>query len=254
MTKESEVQESVVETENSEDAGSTPAQIRALKHWESYKQYCRKSVVEAWKCGGALCEVREEAKHGEWEKWLKSKGISQSTADRLRRLSKNYDSTQIEEFDSVDQALKALAARSKRKKAGKKFEPEMETRREVISGKPEEAIGGDGTPPLPEDIDSAQEVRELRDKLRETEDQLRAAEEKNAEQCREIDRLKRLLEERGISWQSTPVDGQQIYPHSAFSVHREDPEPGREGTTAAPESRENTDKPESDVTRTSTSG
>ena len=44
---------------------------------------------------------------------------ARSTADRWRLLSKCYEIAQIEEFDSVDQAL---AARSKRKKAGKKVE------------------------------------------------------------------------------------------------------------------------------------
>ena len=70
----------------------------------------------------------------------------------------------------------------------------------------------------------------------------------------ENDRLKRLLEEKGISWQSTPVDRQRIYAHSAFTENREDPGLGGAGTSAAPESRENTDNPESDLTWTSTLG
>ena len=125
--KESEVTEKV----STETAGLSEAKSLFRKHWESYKQFGRKSVEEAWHCGNALREVRKEAKHGEWGKSLESLDISQSTADRLIRLSKNYDDvTQLGEFTSVDQALRALGpARRKPKEPAKKVEPKVETKR-----------------------------------------------------------------------------------------------------------------------------
>lgn len=222
--KEPMEQESVVEIEtdnetvNTENADLREAQSRFLKHWESYKQYGRKTTVEGWHCGGALEEVCKNSPHGEWGKWLESHGITRSTADRLRLLSKSYDIHQVGEFDSVDQAL---AASSKRKKAGKKVEPEVKTEGEASSGTPEEANGEGDPPQLADDTESTQEIQELREtedqlppvgdketaKLRETKDQLLDKAWKEVERLQEENKLlKRLLKENGIPWESTPDD------------------------------------------------
>ncbi len=231
----------VTETVITENAGSTPAQNRALKHWKSYNQYRRKTTVEGWHCGGALEEVRKDLPHGEWGDWLKSAGITRSTADRLRLLSKSYDIHQVGEFDSVDQAL---AACSKRKKAGKKVEPDVETKGEASSVEKAEVTGGEGAPRLPVEGESPQEVQKLHDQLQETEkklrkaeekvaelretkDQLRIAEEKIAELLQENKQLKSQLEEKETPEETTSVDQQQIYPHSAFPGNSKDPDSDR---------------------------
>ena len=106
----------VTSTANTENARLSEAQNRALKHWKSYNQYQRKTAVEAGKCGVALEDVYQELPHGGWGDWLTSVGILQSTADRFRQLGI---------------VVKYLAARLKRKKAGKEVEPDVETRGEA---------------------------------------------------------------------------------------------------------------------------
>ena len=109
-----ELNPEVTSTANTENAGLSDAESRALNCWESYKNYCRRTVVEAWKCGRAFQEVFKGLSRGAWGPWLDSKGINKSTADRLRLLFRSYgDIPQLDEFASVDQALSA--ARSKRK-------------------------------------------------------------------------------------------------------------------------------------------
>ena len=173
-----------METTTTENASRSDAESRAIKYWELHNKYGglqsnygRKSLEEGWKCGGALDEVQEELPHGDWGKWLKSNGISQSTADRLRRLSKSYDITQLGEFTSVDQALRAIP---KRRKPAKKLEPEGKTEGKASSRTPEEATGADGTPQVPVEGESAQKVQELRDRLRKSEEKRRDAEESGA--------------------------------------------------------------------------
>lgn len=207
--------------DNTENAPLSEAQNRTLKHWKSYNLYRRKGTVEGWHCGGAMEEVFQELPHGRWGDWLESVGISRSTADRLRQLSKSYDITQIEQFDSVDEALKAIRKRKK---------PDVKTQGEIKSvEKAEEATGGEGIPQSPDGIESAQETQKLPDKLSETEDQLPDEEKEVAELRREktkwgkektdllkeIERLKRLLEKHGISWELPSDDQQKEYPPAA---------------------------------------
>ena len=234
-------QKSVVETETdketviTENAGLSEPESQALKYWESYLQSCsktvqlsRRSVVEAWYCGRAFQEVFKGRSRGGWGPWLESKGISKRTADRFRQLSKYYDDVgQLGEFTSVDQALSA--ARSKRKGPVEEVKPEVETEREVSSGTIEEAAGDNGTPQAPDDTDSAQEIQEVPDKLSETEDQQPVREKELAELRREktkwgqektdllkeIERLQRLLEENGISWELPSDDQQKEYSPAA---------------------------------------
>ncbi len=245
-----------------ENSDLSDAQSRAIEHWKSANRFFRNTIKEVWECGRALCEVKKELPHGKWGEWLKSAGIPTSTAHRWMKLSEQYDEiSQIGKFNSVDQALKAWQpARSKRKEPAREVEPDV-AEGKASSVQQEEVTDGEGTPSLPVEIESPQEIQQLRDKLRETgkklskaeeevaelrktEDELRVAEERIAELLQENKQLKRQLEEKGTPKETTSVDQQQIYSHSAFSVNSEDPGSGEARTTAAPVSRENTDNPE----------
>ena len=102
------------------------------------------------------------------------------------------------------------------------MDPELETQGEASSVQQEEATNGDGTPPLPVEDESLQDIQELPDRLREAEKEnteLRQENtelrQENTELSQENDELKRLLKEHGIPWESTPVDIQKKYPPAA---------------------------------------
>ena len=224
---EAQEQESgAFETVNTENADLSEAQNRAIGHWDSAHQYRRKTIIEAWNCGQALSEVQEKLPRGEWRKWLESVRIPKSTAYLWMRFSKNYELSKIGHFNSVNQALKALPPDGSKRK--EEVEPDVEKKGEALSVQQEEVTDGEvGTRQLSDEIESTLEIQELPDKLsetepvgeketaelRETKDQLREAEKKNtdlgqenADLRQENDRLKRLLEENGIPWKSTPDD------------------------------------------------
>ena len=192
-----------------ENSGLSEAKSRVLKHWKSARKIFGKSLEEIWLCGQALSEVRDQLLPlGGWLKWLDSEGIPRSTAYYWMKFSREVEFSKIWKYDTVDQAMKAMnPVPPKPKEPAGKVEPDAETEGEASSGTPEEATGGDSTSQLPDDTESPQEVQELRDKLRKTEDQLGKAKE-------EIERLKELLEENGISWEPPP-DDQQEYPPAA---------------------------------------
>ena len=259
ITMEQESEKIETKAENS---SLSDAQDRALKHWNAVKQYRTRGIEEAWECGRALCEVKRELPHGGFRKWLKSVGITKSKAHRWMRFSEHYQLSQIGTFNSVDQALKDIqSAREKLKEPAKEVEPDVETEGKASSVQQEEVTDGNGTLPLPVEIESPQQIQQLSEKVRETEeklrkaeeevaelhetkDQLRVAEERIAELLQENKQLKRQLEEKGTPKETTSVDQQQIYSHSAFSVNSEDPGSGEARTTAAPVSRENTENPD----------
>ena len=96
----------------------TEAQERAIKYWRSAHHFRRRTLEEAWKCGQALAVVKNELSRGEWMPWLYKVGITHDTARRWIRLSAHYQSPQLADFGSVDQALRAMPpARPKREKA-----------------------------------------------------------------------------------------------------------------------------------------
>ena len=253
--------------DNTRNAELKVAQSQAIEHWESanqsYNQFqgtYRKTCEEIWKCGRALCEVREKGKRGEWVKWLTSVDIPPATAYRWMKFSQ-IEFSKIPELGSVNQGLKALPLpRPKDKEQDKEVEPDV-AEGKASSVQQEEVTDGEGTPSLPVEMESPQEIQQLRDKLRETgkklskaeeevaelhetKDQLRVAEERIAELLQENKQLKRQLEEKGTPKETTSVDQQQIYPHSAFSENSEDPGSGGARTTAAPVSRKNTENPD----------
>ena len=201
-----------VEMKNPEDPGLSEAKDRALKYWDSARQYRRKTMKEAWHCGRALCEVRGKLPHGEWREWLESVGIPKSTAYLWMRFSKNCELSKIGQFNSMNQALKALQPAPK--EPARKVEPDVETKGEASSVEKEDVTEGDGTQRLPVEGESAQEIQKLRNQLHDTKIQLseakeqlhqteekkRQTEEENTRLREERDRFKLLLEEHGISW------------------------------------------------------
>ena len=111
-----------------EDPDLREAQNRAIQYWESAHQFRRRTLEEAWKCGQALAVVRNQLSRGEWMPWLDEVGITHDTASRWIRLAARYESSQLADFGSVDQALKALPpARRKRKRPDRGvLEPEKQ--------------------------------------------------------------------------------------------------------------------------------
>lgn len=87
---------------------ATTPQDRAVSLWNEMHQLARKTVRVAWECGEALAEVKGSLEHGEWLPWLESHGINDRTAQRLMQLCDGYETRQLVEFHSVDEAIKAL--------------------------------------------------------------------------------------------------------------------------------------------------
>ena len=171
-----------------------------------------------------MSEVRQELEYGAWRNWLKKNEITKSTANRWIRISEFYlKVSQIGTYKSVNEAYNAIP---KREKPAKVVEPELVAEGEASSGTPEEATGGEDPRQLPLGFESTQE---LPDKLRETDDKLPVGEKEVAELrqentklrqektdlLKEIERLKCLLEENRIPWESTPDDHQKKYSPAA---------------------------------------
>ena len=200
MEQNQEVTETVI-SENT-DLGSDQSQV--AEHFDLYQRFGQRALVAGWRCGGTLCEARKKTKRGEWGKLLKSVGISKSTADRFMELSRYYDDiTELEEFVSLDQALRE--GRSKRKKQDKDpgqlslgFKPTQ-----GILEPPDKLRGTEDGP-----ADGEKEAAELR------QENTRLRQEKT-DLLKKIERLKRLLEENGIPWEPTPDDQQKEYPPAA---------------------------------------
>jgi len=84
-------------------------QAEALRRYRKSHRLARKAVAEAWGAGKILAEVRALTPHGQWRPWLKSVGISKSSADRYIRLS-TLEMSHIGAFSTVTEALQALSA------------------------------------------------------------------------------------------------------------------------------------------------
>ena len=83
----------------------------ARHHYVEAHKFARQSIEEVWKCGEALLKVKAGLAHGEWMPWMESVGIHHTKAERWMKISRNYQILQIAEFDSADEALKALKSR-----------------------------------------------------------------------------------------------------------------------------------------------
>ena len=109
-----------------EDPDLREAQDRAIQYWESAHQFRRRTLEEAWKCGQALAVVKNELSRGEWMPWLDEVGITHDTASRWIRLAAHYESSQLADFGSVDQALKSLPPARRKRKRPDRGAPEPE--------------------------------------------------------------------------------------------------------------------------------
>ena len=73
------------------DAGVIAREINFIK-----EQTKRQMLAASMEIGARLCEAKELVGHGEWEKWLcENVDYSQSTANNLMRIYREYGSQQI---------------------------------------------------------------------------------------------------------------------------------------------------------------
>ncbi len=76
---------------------------------QSWHQFRRRRVADAWMIGGILAFHKKKQGHGNWLPWLGKHGISEDVAHRCMRLYHGYPGIpQLAEFGSVDAALKEL--------------------------------------------------------------------------------------------------------------------------------------------------
>ena len=93
-----------------------PGDLGIDELWDKFHDYNetflvlgRKSVQEAWLAGHVLCGLKEKILHGEWLNALAEQDIANQTANRYMRLRRAYEEIpQLEEFDSITDAMKAL--------------------------------------------------------------------------------------------------------------------------------------------------
>ena len=83
----------------------------AIQAYQDYRQFGRRSVESAWKCGEYLFEVRKDSERGAWMPWLEASQISKSNAYRFINLYEGYENcSQLGKFQTVDEALANLRA------------------------------------------------------------------------------------------------------------------------------------------------
>ena len=83
----------------------------ARHHYVEAHKFARQSIEEVWKCGEALEKVKAGLAHGEWMPWMESVGINYRKAGRWMQIAGNYQIGQLVQFESTDEALKALKSR-----------------------------------------------------------------------------------------------------------------------------------------------
>ena len=81
------------------------------KRLQSLKDLARRTVGEAWEVGRLLTEAKSTLKHGGWLPWLEAQGVNYRTSQRYMLLYEEFTEVQIEGYESVDSALKALPGR-----------------------------------------------------------------------------------------------------------------------------------------------
>ena len=78
-------------------------------HDDDFLTFGRRSVIQAWLAGHVLCGLKERIPHGEWLNALDEHDVANQTANRYMRLRRAYEEIpQLEEFDSITAAMKAL--------------------------------------------------------------------------------------------------------------------------------------------------
>ena len=149
----------------------TTMREEAIAQFERFRTLARRTVREAWHAGKALSGVRDATEHGEWYPWLDESGISKRMAQRLIQLYSGHEMRQLDAFDSVDAALKALP------KPQTRTEPEPEPEPEPVADDP---------PKLTPSEKRLMEMDALKEQAKEAEERARAAEQRaeEAEQAR----------------------------------------------------------------------
>ena len=80
------------------DAGVIAREINFIK-----EQTKRQMLAASMEIGARLCEAKELVGHGEWEKWLcENVDYSQSTANNLMRIYREYSSQQINLLTAIE--------------------------------------------------------------------------------------------------------------------------------------------------------
>ena len=75
---------------------------------KDFGDLARRTVQKAWEIGNDLREAKDLLNHGEWMPWLEARGIDKSMSSRFMRICEEYQISQLEKFESVSDALKAL--------------------------------------------------------------------------------------------------------------------------------------------------
>ena len=119
------------------------------KHFSAFQTLGRRTVEEAWQAGNYLRQAKALVNHGGWLDWLDERGVANQTANRLMQLSK-LDIPQVGEFDSVQAALKQIAAPSDHDKNASGFF-EWYTPPEIIEAA-RTAMGGIDLDPASSDV------------------------------------------------------------------------------------------------------
>ena len=70
----------------------------------------RTSLLQAWGLGDTLIAAQEKAQEAKvkWVDWLKDAGISHTSAKRWMKVARSYTYVQIQDFSSLNQAVRAL--------------------------------------------------------------------------------------------------------------------------------------------------
>ena len=86
-------------------------QEREVKLMERSRGFMRRQLLETWELGKELRSIRDQTPHGEWLPWLDSIKMPARTANRFLALADGYTRDDLDQFGSVDAALKALSAK-----------------------------------------------------------------------------------------------------------------------------------------------
>ena len=130
----------------------TLPQIEVLvdRHFAAFQQFGRRTVEEAWRVGDYLLKAKALVAHGGWLDWLEERGIAHATASRFMKLAQLMDISQIEKYESVQAALKLIAAPAAHDKNASGFF-EWYTPPEIIQAA-RSAMGGIDLDPASSDV------------------------------------------------------------------------------------------------------
>ena len=156
---------------------------------QSWGNYRRRTVEDAWKLGNALQDVKQATFKGEWLPWLASIDMSHDTAKRMMKLAKEYPQiVQIALFESVDSALKAIP-----KDEPKPPQPPIEgtaTSTQVTAPPPPSQGEGQAPDPTPREVPAPRTPQTDADTERKRQEQEDLEAEAEAMEAEEMERLR----------------------------------------------------------------